>query len=377
MKNLFFVRVVVAILGLLFVSACQSTTESNQSTVVREKSAEPRAMRHSEIFRVFGGKTFSAPTEKLVGDKSDAYRQSITYLRDDTNRAYRYYPNWTRGGSKFGKLDYYALGAVAKTKSQGEVVFRGKTYKKPDLVCFQDELNNNSHYCTTVFAVNGDYFFGLAENDAIRFSESYHNFMTPIVKRAVGDNNNKLLWALAGDFRRQEPDLVSKFRRADMKVWAARQTEIRAHNAKVDAARERANREQASRKAAEQRAYEKRRAAQEAKCRRETGSACKGSGGGLLGAALRGTIRAVESAGSSTGSGYVSAPRVESTAKKPTKPTKGISKVSRDGAYTVIQCVDGRKRKVHHNSYGKCEMPSNFGSYPCNYAIEQTKKSCF
>ncbi len=284
---------------LLIVSGCEPVADGGQNLALRETtSVDPRPLRHSEFSKIFGGKTFSVPTEKLEGNRDDSFRQSVTFLREDTNRAYRYYPNWTRGDPKRGKLSYYALGAVKKTQSSEPVVFRGKAYQKAPLFCFQDELSSNSHYCTTIFEANGQYFFGLAENDPILFSDGYHNLMTPLVKRAVADNNNTLLWALAGDFKRLEPDLVGKFRNANMRVWADNQNAIRAHNARVAADRARAEKEELARKDAEQRAYEKRRAAQEAKCRRETGKPCPGAGGGLVGAMLRGGISAAKSSSS-------------------------------------------------------------------------------
>ena len=59
------------------------------------------------------------------------------------------------------------------------------------------------------------------------------------------------------------------------------------------------------------------------------------------------------------------------------KEEKGISNIYKDGNFTIIVCNDGRKRKVHHDPYGKCTIPSAFGSYSCSWAIKDTKRSCY
>jgi hypothetical protein len=235
--------------------------------------------------KLFSGKTFAVSNEAEGG----RWRQSITYVRDDINRAYRYYPNWTKTG-----LDYSALGPLTKEKVKGPRIFQGKTFNNLEAFCLRDELSQNSQACSTVFRKGSNYYLGTDPTAVIRFSDGYHNLLTPLVQRAVKGNNNKLLWALAGDFKRLVPDLVAKFRVADMRVWAQNQDQIRAQNKQIDAANKRAETEQAAKAKAQSRA-------REAKCLRETGKACP-KGGGLLGAPLVGTIKAVEGGGASSGS---------------------------------------------------------------------------
>lgn len=101
---------------------------------------------------------------------------------------------------------------------------------------------------------------------------------------------------------------------------------------------------------------------------------------GLIEEIIVGTGRILQDAANNpapSGGGYTPVPQDAASAPAEQAPTKGIRQVYRDGRTTVIECADGRKRKVYHDTYGKCSIPSTFGSYSCAWAIEDTKKSCY
>jgi hypothetical protein len=270
-------------------SSCQTAVEpikTAQPTVARGESIE--ALTFVQMKNLFSEKTFATPREKTGG----SFKQSITYLRGDVNRAYRYYPHWTKTG-----LDYYALGKITKESVKGPRTFSGKTFHNLQAFCITDELSRNSKACSTVFRKGTRYYLGTDLSAEIVFADGYHNLLTPLVKRAVADNNNKLLWALAEDFKRLEPDLVAKYKLANMRVWAQNQNEIQAENARIEADRKRIKEKRIAKAKADNKA-------REAKCRRETGKACP-SGGGLMGAVIGAGLKALENsskAGSKTSS---------------------------------------------------------------------------
>ncbi len=288
-------------LALLALAACQtqtptlSTPTSKTAAPVATGKSAMRALKFKEIQRLFSDKSFSAANEPLSGKHADdRWARAVTYLRDDTNRAYRYYPNWTKTGQ-----DYYALGALVKGKQKKPIMIDGVLFKNSDTFCLTDELSRNSSSCEMVFSENGRYYLNGKRNSEIVISQGYDGLMGPLVKRAVEDNNNKLLWALAGDFKRLEPDLVAKFNKADNNVFIAsvrREHKIKQENARIAAANK-AKADMAA--AARRKAAEARR---QASCKAKTGKPCAPSNGGLIGAALGGLISAVEGAGSSSSS---------------------------------------------------------------------------
>jgi len=65
-------------------------------------------LKFRDTTRIFADKTCVALDEELTGDAdSGKFARAVTYLRDDTDRAYRFYPRWpdTAGRNvEIGKL---------------------------------------------------------------------------------------------------------------------------------------------------------------------------------------------------------------------------------------------------------------------------------
>jgi hypothetical protein len=265
-------------------SACQPEPSIDKAPgAVVTKATPMRALSFKEITKLFSDKSFSPAREPLTGSReNDKWARSITYLRDDTNRAYRYYPNWTKTG-----MDYYALGPLVKGKQKTPITIDGKVFKNSDTFCLTDILSRNSSSCEMIFTENGKYYLNGKRNAEVLVSNGYSQLMGQLIPRAVKDDNNKLLFAMASDFGRLEPDLVAKFRKADNNIFIANAREdqrIRDENARIVAAR----------KEKERKARAAEEAKRQARCKAKTGKACPASNGGILGAAIGGLISAAE-----------------------------------------------------------------------------------
>lgn len=307
-------RPVLAALALLALAACQPGAAPTGGPAPRADAASPkatsgeaRALSFAEIRKLFAGRSFSVPGERLNG-KDDAFKQSITFVRADTNRAYRYYPNWPGKGR-----DYSALGALTRDKVQGVRVFAGQSFSGIDAFCLTDELSRNSKACSAVFEKDGAYYLGPDETARIQFAEGYDALLGPLVKRAVADDNNTLLWALAGDFGLKQPELVAKYQRADARVWASNVAFERRMAAEAKAEADRA----AAARATRARAEEERR---QASCRRKTGKACPTANGGLLGAALVKGVEIWQQAAEDVANGTATYTPTDSAADSPDSP---------------------------------------------------------
>ena len=86
------------------------------------------------------------------------------------------------------------------------------------------------------------------------------------------------------------------------------------------------------------------------------------------------------SSGSSSSSSSQSG---DSSTESVNQSTGGVSKVYRDGDYTVVKCNSGKKIKIFHTQYRttvsnkpSCTVPWTVGEYDCEHVIKKAKRNC-
>jgi hypothetical protein len=219
----------------------------------------------------------------------------------------------------------------------------GRVKSAVDMICTKYELTGRRIRLCHSFIQKNDvvYLYG-DKNLPLEFYKGYGPMAEHIVNRAGGMGHTKLLDQL----RRELPNYSAAamaYKKANNHDRLVAQI-VASRNAKQAAAKKQ--------------------------------SSTSNNGGGLIGWALRTGINTLKDAGSNSTLSTNNTQPVQPTSNSG-KHQKGIKEVIQKGSDTIFVCADGRKRKVHRTPYGQCEMPSTFGSFPCDYALKQTKKSCF
>ena len=220
----------------------------------------------------------------------------------------------------------------------------GTKRQSVEAICANDELTGQKMRLCHTFVEKGGVVYLYGNKDLpLEFFKGYGPIAERTLQRADLINDTTVLKLLSGEF----PDF--KAAAAAYDKWEARNAEGRAF---VSA--------------------QKRREAEQA-------AATLATVGWVIGVGLN-AVREAASAPSS-GGGYTpvssnDANTADSGANTNPVP-KGVRQVIFDAPYTVVECNDGRKRMVHHDSFGTCSGEDDvIGGMDCAYELKQAKSYC-